>query len=142
QNWTTTINGTSSEYFDIRGWSLARGAFFTDPDIDGGNKVALLGQTVVDKLFGPTADPVGQAIRIKSIPFQVVGVLEKKGQSPGGQDYDDAVYVPRSTFQSKIQGGLQRYVDGVIFVGAISPTMTSRAQAQISGLLRDRHHIQ
>jgi putative ABC transport system permease protein len=104
--------------------------------------VVVLGQTVVDKLYGSHFDPVGQTVRIKNVPFQVIGVLVKKGQSPMGQDYDDAVFVPQSTFQAKIQGGLQKYIAGVIFVGAVSTDATTRAQAQITDLLRDRHHIQ
>jgi putative ABC transport system permease protein len=142
QNWTTGVNGTAPEYFDIRSWPVARGSLFSESDVEGGNKVALLGQTVAEKLYGAGADPVGQVVRIKSIPFQVVGVLAKKGQSPGGQDYDDAVFVPQSTYQAKIQGGLQKYLAGVIFVGAISAEATARAQSEVTAILRDRHHVQ
>ncbi len=142
QNWSTSVTGTSPEYFEIRSWAMARGSRFTTADVEGGAKVVLLGQTVADKLFGPSADPVGQSVRIKNIPFQVVGLLARKGQSPQGQDYDDAVFVPQSTFQSKIQGGLQKYISGSIFVGANSPEGTARAQTQVTALLRDRHHIQ
>jgi putative ABC transport system permease protein len=141
QNWTTSINGTSPGYFGIRNWSIARGAPLTDSDIESGNKVALLGQTVVDKLFGPSADPIGQTIRIKNIPFLVVGVLAKKGQSPTGQDYDDGVYIPQTTYLAKVQGGLQKYLSGVIFVGSTDYDATLRAQSQITQILRDRHHI-
>src|SRR5262249_30099980 len=142
QNWTTSVSGTTPEYFEIRNWPVARGTFFGQSEIDGGVKVALLGQTVVDKLYGPYVDPVGQMVRIMNVPFQVVGVLAKKGQSPMGQDYDDAVFVPDTTFQAKIQGGLQKYIGGLIFVGATSSETTARAQSQITDLLRDRHHIQ
>ena len=141
QNWTTNITGTSPEYFEIRSWAMSRGARFTPSDVDGGAKVVLLGQTVVDKLFGASSDPVGQRVRIKNIPFEVIGVLARKGQSPQGQDYDDAVFVPQSTFQAKIQGGLQKYLQGSIFVGASSPEGTAQAQRQITALLRDRHRI-
>jgi putative ABC transport system permease protein len=141
QNWTTSVIGTSPEYFSIRNWPASQGASMTDADADGGVKVAFLGQTVVDKLFGQDADAVGQAVRIKNIPFQVGGVLAKKGQSPTGQDYDDAVFIPLKTFQTKIQGGLQNYIGGTIFVGATSTADTSRAQLQITALLRDRHRI-
>jgi putative ABC transport system permease protein len=141
QNWGTSVTGTSPEYFDLRSWSLAAGASFTQSDMDGGVKVAVLGQTVVDKLFGPSADPVGQTIIIKNVPFQVVGVLSKKGQSSMGQDNDDAVFVPQTTFQAKIQGGLQKYIQGIIMVSAVSAEATVKAQAQITGLLRDRHRL-
>jgi putative ABC transport system permease protein len=140
QNWGTSVSGTSPEYFSIRNWSVARGAGLSASDVDSGTKVAVLGQTVVDKLFGPNADPVGQQVRIKNIPFQVIGVLTKKGQSPVGQDYDDAAFIPSSTFQAKIQGGLKNYLAGTIYVGAAG-SETQRAENQIRALLRDRHHV-
>jgi putative ABC transport system permease protein len=115
---------------------------FSTSDVETGAKVVLLGQTVVDKLYGRNADPVGQVVKIKNMPFQVVGVLERKGQAPNGQDYDDAVDIPVSTFRAKIQGGLRNYLAGVIFVGTASPDDLTRAQSAISNLLRDRHHIQ
>jgi putative ABC transport system permease protein len=139
QNWTTSINGTTPEYLAIRNWPVAHGVGFSQSDVDSGTKVAVLGQTVVEKLFGAGANPVGQQVRIKNIPFQVVGVLAKKGQSPMGQDYDDAVLVPETTFQSKIQGGLKNFVSGVILVGASDSTQ--RAERQIRSLLRDRHRL-
>ncbi|HXG17447.1 MAG TPA: ABC transporter permease [Methylomirabilota bacterium] len=142
QNWTTSVTGTTPDYFAVRNWPVQRGMLFRQSDVDSGTKVVVLGQTVVDKLYGSHFDPVGQTVRIKNVPFQVIGVLVKKGQSPMGQDYDDAVFVPQSTFQAKIQGGLQKYIAGVIFVGAVSTDATTRAQAQITDLLRDRHHIQ
>ncbi len=141
-NWTTSVNGTTPEYFAIRSWTAERGELFGASDVDAGTKVALLGKTVAERLFGAGVDPVGLQIRIRNVPFQVVGVLAPKGQSPGGQDFDDAVFVPRSTFQAKIQGGLKNYVPGAIFVSATSPATTSRAQAQIRALLRDRHRLQ
>jgi putative ABC transport system permease protein len=142
QNWTTQITGTTPEYFLIRNWKVARGVGLTQSDIESGAKVVVLGQTVVDKLYGASADPVGQLVRIKNIPFQVVGVLDKKGQSPVGQDYDDAVFVPSSAFLTKIQGGLKNYLNGVVFVGASSPEGVARAEIEIGNLLRDRHHLQ
>jgi putative ABC transport system permease protein len=140
QNWTTSVTGTSPEFFAIRSWPVGSGALFTDSDVDSGTKVAVLGKTVSDKLFGEGVDAVGRTVRIKNIPFQVVGVLSPKGQSPMGQDYDDAVFVPQSSFQAKIQGGLQKYLSGAIMIGAL-PGQTSRAERQISDLLRDRHRI-
>ena len=141
QNWSTSVQGTSPEYFAIRSWPVASGSSIQQSDIEAGTKVAVLGQTVVDKLFGTNADPVGQMVRIKNIPFQVIGVLAKKGQSAMGQDYDDAVYVPYTTFGAKIQGGLKNYIGGILFIGATSPADTTRAETQITALLRDRHHI-
>ncbi|MBN2576240.1 MAG: ABC transporter permease [Deltaproteobacteria bacterium] len=141
QNWTTSINGTSPEYFQIRGWALASGSMLSQSDVDSGTKVVLLGQTVVAKLFGASADAVGQTVRIKNFPFQVVGVLASKGQSPMGHDYDDAVYMPHSTFQAKIQGGLQKFIPGSIIVSAASSDDVPRAERQIRNLLRDRHRV-
>ncbi|MBI5547203.1 MAG: ABC transporter permease, partial [Deltaproteobacteria bacterium] len=141
QNWTTSVQGTTPDYLDIRNWQVAQGERFSESDVEAGNKVALLGVTVVDKLFGAGADPVGQMVRIKNVPFQVIGVLQKKGQSPMGQDYDDVALVPASTFLAKVQGGLGKFVNGAIQVGAISPEATGRAEKEISELLRDRHRI-
>jgi putative ABC transport system permease protein len=141
QNWTTPVQGTSPEYFAIRSWPVDRGVPIQQSDVEAGAKVCVLGVTVVDKLFGANADPIGQMVRIKNIPFQVIGVLVKKGQSAMGQDYDDAVYVPYTTFGAKIQGGLKNYLNGTIFIGANSPADTARAETQITNLLRDRHHI-
>ncbi|MFI5306073.1 MAG: ABC transporter permease [Polyangiales bacterium] len=141
QNWSTTVMGTSPAYLDIRSWPMARGSAFTQSDVDGATKVVLLGQTVVDKLYGPGFDPIGQAVQIHSVPFQVVGVLAKKGQSPTGQDYDDTVIVPQTTYLARIQGGLQKYISGVLMVSATPEAGTERAQKQIKALLRDRHHL-
>ena len=141
QNWQTRASGVAPEFFDIRSWNVSRGAKFTQSDVDAGAKVVVLGQTVVEKLFGPSADPVGTVVRIRNVPFTVVGVLDKKGQSPMGQDYDDAVIIPTTTYREKIEGGLKNFVKGVILVSATGPDVTSRLESQISNLLRDRHHI-
>ncbi len=141
QNWTTPAVGTTPEYFQIRNWSVAAGQRMTAEDVTAGAKVVWLGQTVVEKLYGTGANPVGRTVRIKMVPFQVIGVLAKKGQSPMGQDYDDAAFVPVTTFQAKIQGGLSKFLPGAIFVGAVSADATGRAQQQIAGLLRDRHRL-
>jgi len=141
QNWTTSVTGTNPDYFQIRTWPVERGEPLAASDVDGAVKVAVLGRTVVDKLFGPSADPIGRIVRVRNIPFTVTGVLSPKGQSPMGQDYDDALFVPVTTFAQKIQGGLKNYVAGQILVGATSAGTTDRAQRQIVGLLRDRHHL-
>ncbi len=142
QNWTTQVYGTTPEYFQIRNWSVSSGVAMSQSDVDTGTKTALLGQTVVEKLFGASADPVGQVVRVKNVPFTVVGVLAKKGQSQFGQDYDDAVFVPVSSFQQKVQGGLGNFISGPIVVGATTSDATQRAENQIRGLLRDRHRLQ
>jgi putative ABC transport system permease protein len=141
QNWTTSVTGTTPEYFLIRSWPAAAGAVFSAADVDGAAKVVVLGQTVAGKLFGANADPMGQTVRIRNVPFQVVGVLAKKGQSPNGQDFDDAVFIPSTTFMSKIQGGLKKFLQGTIMVRATSADATTRAQRQIVALLRERHQL-
>ena len=141
QNWTTSVTGVTPEYFEIRNWPVTSGVSFTPSDIDAATKVVLLGQTVVERLYGTGADAVGQTVRIKGMPFQVTGVMARKGQSPMGQDYDDAVFIPVSTYRSKIQGGLNNYLHGSIFVGAFSPEETSRTESDLRNLLRERHHL-
>jgi len=141
QNWTTRVSGTTPEYFDIRNWPMELGSRFTQSDIEGGSKTVILGQTVAEKLFGSNANPVGQMVRIKNIPFQVMGVAARKGQSASGMDYDDAAFVPYTTFAAKVQGGLLKYLNGIIFVSASASAGTERATADITALLRDRHHL-
>jgi len=140
-NWNTSIQGTTPDFLRVRSWPVAVGTAFTQTDVDGGMKVALLGQTVVEKLYGRNANPVGQVVRVKNIPFVVVGVLARKGQSPFGQDFDDVVLVPVSTFQQKISGGLKNFIAGQIVVSSRGEDGNARAQQQVRGLLRDRHRL-
>jgi putative ABC transport system permease protein len=140
-NWTTQVIGTSPEYFEIRSWAMQSGQALVQQDVDAGNKVVVLGQTVVEKLYGSSVNPVGQTVRIRNIPFVVVGVAEKKGQSATGQDFDDMVFIPYSVFARKIQGGLGKYLNGSIYVSATSGDDTPRAQAQITALLREQHKL-
>ena len=140
-NWTTAVAGTSPEYFQIRAWRIAKGSAFSDADVETGSKVIVLGETVATRLFGAGADVVGRTVRLRSVPFSVIGVLQRKGQSPMGQDYDDVALLPYSTFQAKIQGSIGKYVPGIIAVSATSPSNTYRAQSQIAAILRDNHHL-
>ncbi len=141
QNWTTSVIGTTPDYFVIRNWPILKGTGLGTSDVESGTKVVVLGTTVADKLFGPNSEPVGQTVRIKNIPFEVIGVAGSKGQSAQGQDYDDTCFVPSSTFQAKIQGGLAAYISGSLVIAASSGGATTVAQAQITDLLRERHHI-
>jgi len=100
-NWTTLVQGVTPEFFVAREWDVAAGKPFTEEDVEGATKVALVGQTVVVNLFAH-ADPLGQIIRIKHVPFTVIGVLDRKGQSTFGQDQDDVILVPLSTAQRLI----------------------------------------
>ena len=141
QNWTTSVIGTTPDYFVIRNWPMIKGTGLSTSDVDSGTKVVVLGTTVADKLFGLGSDPIGQTVRIKNIPFEVIGVAGSKGQSAQGQDYDDTCFVPSSTFQAKIQGGLAAYISGSLVIAASSGGATTVAQAQITDLLRERHHL-
>jgi putative ABC transport system permease protein len=140
-NWSTQIGGTAPEWFAIRDWRAARGALFTQSDVDGSTKVIVLGKTVADRLFGAGVEPVGQQVRVRSVPFQVVGVLAAKGQTSFGQDMDDVAVIPYTTFRAKIQGGLKNVIQGQIVVGAASADATTPAENQIRALLRDRHRL-
>ena len=141
QNWTTTLEGSTPEFFAIRAWPLQYGASFTDVDVAAKNKVAVLGGTVADNLFGVGSNPVGSVVRVANMPFEVVGVLSRKGQSANGQDADDTVIIPVTTFATKIQGGLKKFLQGSIYVSATSAVDTKRAQMQIEEVLRGRHNL-
>ena len=141
-NWFTRIQGTTADYLTIRDMQVASGQPFTQSDVDSSAKVALLGKTVADNLFSG-ADPVGQIIRVKKVPFTVVGVLAPKGQSPTGQDQDDMIIMPISTAKKKVIGGRQNnmQVVGQILVQAHEGA-TKIAVSEIEGLLRQRHRLQ
>ena len=141
QNWSTIINGTTPEVLEIRDWPLSSGRSFTQQDVDGTAKVCLLGQTVVDNLFGGI-DPTGQIIRIKNVPFTVLGVLAKKGQSTWGQDQDDIIFVPLTTAQKRLFGMQFPGMVRIIAVQATEPEIMKDVESNINDLLRQRHHIQ
>lgn len=139
QNWFTTIQGAGPDYPTIRAWALAKGAFFTKEDVKAASKVAVLGATVVENLFGsPDANPVGEIVRIKGIPFRIIGVLEKKGGNAMGQDQDDIVCIPYTTAQKRLMG--ITYIQ-VIMASAVSPRAIDRASEEIRQLLRQRHRL-
>jgi len=142
-NWATSIQGSTPDYLTIRDYTVAEGRPFTEQDVDAASKVALLGTTVVQNLFG-SADPVGQVIRIKNVPFDVIGVLAPKGQSPSGQDQDDTVILPISTAKKKVLGTSQANARsvGAILVQARGPALIDQAQSEVGSLLRQRHRIQ
>jgi putative ABC transport system permease protein len=137
QNWSTSIQGAQVDWPLVRSWNLASGQFFTDQDDHAATKVCVLGQTVVTNLFGDE-DPVGKMIRIKNIPFRVTGVLESKGGSTQGADQDDLVVAPYETVRKKIMGTT---AVGQILVSAASDELVTRAQEELSALLRQRHRI-
>jgi len=142
-NWSTVIQGTAPEFLEIRDYTLVSGRPFTSQDVDAATKVALLGQTVADNLFGDI-DPVGQILRIKNVPFAVLGVLSPKGQSPWGQDQDDIILIPISTAKKKVLGVSQANARsvGAIMVKTRGPMLMKEAEDQIVTLLRQRHRLQ
>jgi putative ABC transport system permease protein len=142
-NWSTIIHGVTPEYVVAREWELTRGRMFATEDVDAAAKVAVLGDTVARNLFGDT-DPVGQPIRIKRVPFTVVGVLVAKGQSAWGQDQDDTILIPISTAKRKVLGvnrSNPRAV-GAISVRVRDAALMAEAQQQIRDVLRQRHRLQ
>ena len=137
ENWATRYRGVAPEYIQIRRWRLRRGAFFTKADVDAAAPVCVLGQTVIDNLFG-SDDPIGATIRVQGLPCKVTGVLQAKGFSAMGQDQDDFVLLPFTTVQKRITGTF--WLDD-IFCSAVSRDAMSEATRQITGLLRERHHM-
>ena len=139
-NWPSSVFGTDENMLEVRDWPLSAGRNFYEQEIRSAAKVCLLGQTIVDNLFG-NDDPLNKTVRIKKVPFVVVGILETKGQSMMGQDQDDIVYVPVSSAQRNLFG---RWFPGTvrsIMVKARSTEDLNRAEEQIKDLLRQRHRI-
>ena len=141
-NWATTAQGVTPDYMTIRDYTMMSGQFFTDQDVDAAAKVAVLGETVAQNLFGDS-DPTGQVVIIKNVPFTVAGVLTPKGQSPTGQDQDDIILLPISTAKGKVLGTNQANAKAVgsLMVQAIGPQAMDQAQQEMEGLLRERHRI-
>ena len=139
QNWLTTIYGSTADFFPIRDWTLAQGRFFNASEADSGAKVCVIGRTVATQLLG-NGDPIGQVVRVKAMPCEVVGVLQGKGQSSQGQDQDDLVVMPWVTFKSRMMSQDRVHV-GSILVSALSPDEVSHAQTQITGILRQQHRL-
>ena len=138
-NWNTQIQGASPELAAIRSWPTQFGSFFTEDDVTAARKVAVLGSVVRDQVFGVGSDPVGEVVRIKNQPFQVIGVLASKGQAAMGQDQDDTVIVPFTTVQKKLMG--VQHVSNIT-VSAENGVPLDTMTQQIGEVLRVRHRIQ
>jgi putative ABC transport system permease protein len=142
-NWATVIQGVTPDYFEARDWPVTDGRAINPEDVDGATKIALVGQTTALNLFGES-EPLGQIIRIKKVPFTVVGVLSRKGQNSWGQDQDDVIMIPISTAKKKVLGASQanpRSV-GSISIKVRADEDMAEAEEQIRGLLRQRHRLQ
>ncbi len=137
QNWLTNVQGYDTHFSQIKLWDVDKGTFFTDQDVLTAQRVCVLGKTVADNLFAG-ADPVGQEIRMRNMPWRVIGVLKAKGQSGQGQDQDDTIIAPYTTVQKKMLG--ITFINSIM-VSAVSQEASSTAQAEITDLLRQRHRI-
>jgi putative ABC transport system permease protein len=138
QNWSTSVYGSEVDWPLIRSWNMEKGTFFTDADNRAASKVCVIGKTVERELFGGE-DPVGKTLRIKNLPFRVIGVLESKGGSVMGQDQDDTVIAPYETVRKKLMGTTTSV--GVITISAVSNEMVNPAYDEITQILRQRHRI-
>jgi putative ABC transport system permease protein len=139
QNWFVRMQGTNEQFPEIRSWKVEQGEFFTEADVRSAARVIVLGKTVAEKLF-PGLDPIGETIRVRNLPFRVVGVLAAKGQSMVGQDQDDTAVMPYTTAQRKLLGQQIPSINQAM-VSAISQQASSLTQRQITDLLRQRHKI-
>jgi len=142
-NWSTSVFGTTNDYFVAREWPLVAGRLFDGAEVQGSAKVAIIGQTVARELFGD-ADPLDQVIRVRKVPMTVIGLLEKKGQNSMGQDQDDVVVVPISTYRNRIQGGVGGKLKrvGTISVKVREGEDMKAAEDNIRELLRQRFKVQ
>jgi putative ABC transport system permease protein len=141
KNWFTTVNGVTPGYLVIRGWSTVSGDFFTQTDMDSAAKVVLLGNTVAKNLFEPGEDPMGATIRLKNMPFKVVGVLDAKGYDTRGTDQDDVVFIPFSTAERKVMGTKFLGSIGAGFLSAESPEQMGQIVDEVKQVLRQRHKL-
>ena len=138
QNWATRIEGYNEQYLPLRNWTMAAGTFYDETHVKTASRVAVLGQSVANELFAG-GDPVGQTIRVKNLPFRVLGVLAPKGSNAWGRDQDDVIMVPYTTVQKKFQRGVLYVQSGI--VQAVNSTASYAAQEQIRELLRQRHRL-
>lgn len=136
-NWSTSIQGGTVDFFSIRDWRLDKGDFFSDQDVRAATKVCLIGQTIVDQLF-QSSDPIGQTIRVGNIPIRVIGTLKSKGQNAMGQDQDDLIIMPYTTLQKRLMGHTHSWG---FLASAVTKAQIPIAQEQITDLLRMRHKL-
>ena len=143
QNWATAVAGVTDNYIEAREWPIAAGRNIRPEEIESAGKVVILGQTVALNLFGDT-DPLGQIVRIKKVPFTVIGMLERKGQSTWGQDQDDLVMIPLSTAKKKVLGVSNANARSVssITIKVVTGEDMKEAESEIRALLRQRHKLQ
>ncbi|MBX3345296.1 MAG: ABC transporter permease [Nitrospira sp.] len=142
RNWNGPVNGVSPSYLTIRDWSFSSGGSFTQSDMERAARVALIGQTTLENLFDPGEEAVGATIRIKNVPFQVIGVLAPKGQSAQGSDQDDVIFVPFTTAERKVFGSQFLGSVGALFASTEQRADLPEAVEHIREVLRARHRLQ
>src|SRR5712691_2016075 len=138
QNWSTRIQGTDVDFPLMREWPIKYGSFFATQDVTSAAKVAVLGKTVSDQLFGPDVDPTGQIIRVRNQPFKVIGVMATKGQASGAEDQDDTIFAPYTTVQKKLTG--QQNIQNIT-LSASNADVTSDVKDAVSTVLRTQHKL-
>ncbi|MBM4172707.1 MAG: ABC transporter permease, partial [Ignavibacteria bacterium] len=136
-NWFTQVQGVSADYLNIRSWKLASGEFFTERDVMARQKVCLLGSEVAKNLF-PNDDPIGQQVRIRNVPFKIIGVLKEKGQTSVGTSNDDIILAPSRTVHERLSGG--RFISS-IQVSALTPAQIPRAKEELRRIMREAHKL-
>ena len=141
QNWATAAQGVPPSYLSVRDWPLSAGRFFDQRDDAGANPVAVLGRTVIDQLFAPGEDPLGASIRVKNVPFEVIGVLARKGQTAWGQDQDDVILMPFLTAERRVLGTKILGTVDMIVVSTTAADALPKVEEQVSKLLHERHRI-
>ncbi len=139
QNWSTSAQGTTASYPAVRDWPVSAGRFFDEKEEAGATPVALLGQTVVDHLFEGGEDPIGATIRVKNVPFQVIGVLARKGQTGWGQDQDDVIIMPFSTAERRVLGTQILGTVDMVWATTATADLIPEAERQVRALLKERH---
>jgi putative ABC transport system permease protein len=138
QNWSTRLEGTDVDFPLIRQWNVRYGVFFSPQDVSSASRVAVLGKTVSDQLFGPDVDPTGQIIRIRNQPFKVIGVMDTKGQAAMGNDQDDTIFAPYTTVQKRLQG--QQNIQNITISAASADSVSEVADA-VAVVLRNQHEL-
>ena len=138
-NWNSSVWGVSEQYLEIRDWALSSGDFFSATDVRAQNKVCVIGVTVVKNLF-PAEEPVGQQLRVRNVPFKIIGVLKERGQSSFGMDQDDLIIAPYSTVLTRLSGSGHVHVNQIL-ARAVSLEQMEQAQAEVTAILREAHRI-
>jgi putative ABC transport system permease protein len=143
KNWSSSILGVTPEYQEAQEWKIKDGRWFNDQETRAAAKVALVGETIIENLFEPGENPIGQVIRIKRVPFTIVGTLIAKGETPRGTDMDDTVFVPLSTAKKRLVGGrrLSGKLVNVLYVKSVSAAAVDDTIRDMTNLLRQRHRI-